>query len=535
MGEFFMHNRAFWRAMHSLVHPITLAAIILLLLNDHYLKQNHPSGWTGKLSDIAGLIFAPIICTAVLACLIPPSNHLQEKFVAIVAFTLTGSIFALSNLLPIANRLTEQVWAFFAGANVQMWQDSSDLLTLPALLIGWHIWQHADNHPPKVTVPSWLVLIVGSLAAVATSPGAIDYGIICIAYQNGTLIAGHGLDDKYDEIDGAFEYFLSSNLGQTWRRHDKSYVEHEYFNTPQAPPTSFDCTRKDETWDIVNLHNRAEIYRIKANTFILRSKDSGQSWKSAVDLRWIVSHQRQVQLGRAPGGILPSFGDKGVPPGPVDATFVPESDELYVAMGLDGLLTLSADGKTRWITIDEYGLEGISSINIRLMDLWPQFLMAVAAALLTFTFVAQPILRSCLCVAVTVPAWIIWVIALIQIDLTTTPSANLKFSVGVVGLFFMYAFVFPGMALLWIMFVENREIFRDFAKLISVATIAGFCAALAPFVSWQMTNLNDPNAYDDAVSTAIKLVSVIQLVGFALIWYLSARSKRHIDIAQLNH
>lgn len=48
-------------AADALLHPITLAAIGLLLLNDHVLKSAWPGPITGKLSDLAGLAFFPIL------------------------------------------------------------------------------------------------------------------------------------------------------------------------------------------------------------------------------------------------------------------------------------------------------------------------------------------------------------------------------------------------------------------------------------------------------------------------------------------
>ena len=33
------HNRAFWRAFHSLTHPLSLLAIGVLLFNDHWLRH----------------------------------------------------------------------------------------------------------------------------------------------------------------------------------------------------------------------------------------------------------------------------------------------------------------------------------------------------------------------------------------------------------------------------------------------------------------------------------------------------------------
>src|SRR5690606_8292496 len=44
----------------GLLHPAPLAAIGLLLLNDHWLKAAFPGSITGKLSDFAGLAFFPL-------------------------------------------------------------------------------------------------------------------------------------------------------------------------------------------------------------------------------------------------------------------------------------------------------------------------------------------------------------------------------------------------------------------------------------------------------------------------------------------
>jgi len=74
-------NRAFQRAMHSLAHPISLGAIVLLLFNDHWLRWNHPSWLTGKLGDFAWLAFAPFIAALLLAWVIPARWKRQETYV----------------------------------------------------------------------------------------------------------------------------------------------------------------------------------------------------------------------------------------------------------------------------------------------------------------------------------------------------------------------------------------------------------------------------------------------------------------------
>ncbi len=44
-----------------LLHPVSLASMALLGLNDHVLKGLFPGLITGKLSDFAGLVFFPLV------------------------------------------------------------------------------------------------------------------------------------------------------------------------------------------------------------------------------------------------------------------------------------------------------------------------------------------------------------------------------------------------------------------------------------------------------------------------------------------
>ena len=47
-----------------LLHPVALSAVVLLLINDWYAKREWPGMITGKLSDVAGLVFFPLLLVA---------------------------------------------------------------------------------------------------------------------------------------------------------------------------------------------------------------------------------------------------------------------------------------------------------------------------------------------------------------------------------------------------------------------------------------------------------------------------------------
>jgi hypothetical protein len=135
-------------------HPVALAAIAVLALNDHYLKAAYPGFITGKLSDVAGLIFFPLLLCGM--CELVEARGRREwspswrMLVACVGATGLG--FALAKLWLPANALYSVMlgalqWPVRAVVSlahhralphvhpVRLVRDATDLLALPALAV----------------------------------------------------------------------------------------------------------------------------------------------------------------------------------------------------------------------------------------------------------------------------------------------------------------------------------------------------------------------------------------------------------------
>lgn len=116
----------------ALLHPLPLAAVGLLVLNDHVLKQLTPGVVTGKLSDLAGLAFFPLFLLSL--CELAGVRRSRPALLACMA--ATALVFALVKTQPWALLAYQNGLGLFHGGPVQAVLDPTDLFCLPAVLAG---------------------------------------------------------------------------------------------------------------------------------------------------------------------------------------------------------------------------------------------------------------------------------------------------------------------------------------------------------------------------------------------------------------
>ncbi len=131
-----------------MLHPAVLAALALLLVNDHVLKAAFPGTVTGKLSDAAGLVFFPVLLWSLVEVLARRRLSTRARLACVV---VTGCFFALAKTWAPAAELyragisalqwpVRAVAAAIAGravpalARVSFVVDPTDLLALPSLV-----------------------------------------------------------------------------------------------------------------------------------------------------------------------------------------------------------------------------------------------------------------------------------------------------------------------------------------------------------------------------------------------------------------
>jgi hypothetical protein len=156
-------------------HPVSVMALLLLVLNDHLLKgAGLLPGWlTGKLSDFAGLVVATVLLATVL--------RLRSGRSRVVACAVVGLGFAAVKLSPGAARALEQSLAL-VHLDWRLWCDPTDLVALVVLPLAWWLaGGPAGRARPSVGKRERLLVIAGALACAATSrvePHAVELSLV---------------------------------------------------------------------------------------------------------------------------------------------------------------------------------------------------------------------------------------------------------------------------------------------------------------------------------------------------------------------
>lgn len=138
-----------------LAHPLAIAAVGVLVLNDHVFKRAFAGWLTGKLSDVAGMVFFPLLLASVVMVVAPKAARHRAEILA-VACVATAIVFAATKTFPWANELYRIAWAAMqwpfraarafwlhrptpALGRVSLVRDPSDLLAVPFVLVAYRL------------------------------------------------------------------------------------------------------------------------------------------------------------------------------------------------------------------------------------------------------------------------------------------------------------------------------------------------------------------------------------------------------------
>ena len=145
------------RPAPALLSPLWLIALALLLANDRWLKYaDLAPGWlTGKLSDLAGMIVAPVLLAVLLG--------VRRRGGLLACHVAVAVVFSAIKLSPAC----AQAWSWSMGLLGYPWTivlDPTDLLALPMLLLSWRVLLPYMDPDSPVLVPLQRSAVAGLAA-----------------------------------------------------------------------------------------------------------------------------------------------------------------------------------------------------------------------------------------------------------------------------------------------------------------------------------------------------------------------------------
>ncbi len=346
------------RCASALTHPATVVALGILLLNDLLFKSLWPDAWvTGKLSDLAWMVFAPPLLAFLLSFITRGNPHV-EKASWVAAYVGLPLLYAAFNTFEPIHDWILRGLSIASGRTSVSPLDVTDSLVIPfAMVTAIWVWRQRVAGPAAQRL-RWGLLVAGvaALASVATSPFERDYGITEVGVSaDATIYAADSWGDQYASHDG----------GRTWTADSNADLS----------------TIKWASWEVDTPRGRY----VTDGPGIKRVDTGGRS--EQVYSTAYLQKSGNVWVQKHESGLLDSDELATRPQG---IAYDPNTGNLIVGMGRQGVLVGTPDGRWERFAVGEYSPTDFSfTAKTRLLlsrfDFWA---MAVVLSL-TMTGAAQ--------------------------------------------------------------------------------------------------------------------------------------------------
>lgn len=324
----------------ALLHPLWLGSLAVLALNDHVLKGAEilPSVVTGKLSDFAGMLVAPLLLAVVL--------RLRSRNGWIAAHIAVGVVFAAIQLsAPLAAGWSSLMGAF--GFPWEITRDALDLVALPTLLVSarWlgaaqeqRAGEHA-RHAAQVAAAG-----TGMLACVATSspepeplpeepPGGTDGD-----WEDDNGDDDNAVGDWEDEGADDDDLFLP-DLSTDVYVHNATAADQVVRIRTLAPAVQLDCDAvADDPGTLLTspLFEAAQTWTVPSTANVAVSDDSGRSCRAAwVEVDGLPPRLLFWDAGDPAVHVVPGAGSNPSDPG--ELAIVPQPEGALGWSGADAI------------------------------------------------------------------------------------------------------------------------------------------------------------------------------------------------------
>ena len=346
------------RAASALMHPVTLAALAVLLVNDLLFKALWPGAWIpGKLSDFAWMMFAPPALAYIISFATLGNLQAQRATFAAAYAGLPLLYVAFNTFEPVHDAILRGL-GLLGGDGPRSPLDATDSLVIPfAMVVALWVWLRPPLNAQGIRAR--LALLAATAAAIASvaTTYASDHGITEVGRTGSGTIGAHvnafylGSAGTYQSMDG----------GLTWTEMSEDFVplESQEWSELEVMTPSGDVFFVDAVnaqivrersehelsqYELRNLRvhrgpdGRLTAFGPSASRDVVYSygylRNGGNAWMQALD-------KRDVQ-------------DRVIATGPHNLFYDDRSGNLIAAMGLQGVVVVAPDGTFTRVAVGRY-------------------------------------------------------------------------------------------------------------------------------------------------------------------------------------
>lgn len=313
------------QAFACLAKPLFWLATCMILFNALFLQVYHPSWLSGKLGALGWMIVLPLVLSCLLS-LIPLFR--KTRLTPILSAFLVGLLFTLLKLSPQVNLFARLSFLAAFGLPLKLALDPSDLLVLPALLIPILI----HRQEPTSKKPAWRYAAAGLLvfALLADAPLPRERVFACLAVEGNAVVLFSAENTMAGSNKGR-DVYISYDDAKTWQDYGKFDKDSSDADIPangiMLKDLVYQCNDSASAFDINHPTQPGLSYMFMQGKGVYVSMDSAVSYA------------------------LDHATDQGT--AFYDAVFTPNTGDLVIAVGEDGLLIRSTEGVYRIVRVDE--------------------------------------------------------------------------------------------------------------------------------------------------------------------------------------
>ena len=323
------------RCASALMHPVTLGALAVLLVNDLVFKALWPGAWVpGKLSDLAWMMFAPPVLAYVLS-FATLGRAKAQRTAFIVAYAGLPLLYVAFNTFAPVHDAILLVLGLLGGDGPRSPLDPTDSIVIPfAMAAAICVWRKPPMEAESIRARlALLAATAAALASVASSYDT-DWGIGSVGRTaSGTLgaavaptwLAADGTFQGYESLDGGLTWTARKMVApletQAWQDRDEREV--------REPSGAYFKVDGPQIIRVYEFSGRREM--VYSYEYLL---SGGNKWAQALDKRDV---ENRVIATRA-----------------LDLFYDDRSGNLIVAMGLQGVVVIAPDGTSTRVAVGRY-------------------------------------------------------------------------------------------------------------------------------------------------------------------------------------